>query len=85
MQQFAHSAPGRDLHELQVGAYWAKLLDRVLPGLFVTGRYSYGFTQRVLDISHNRSNVDLELGYFIKPEVRVFGLGSGQLTHGGID
>jgi hypothetical protein len=84
-QYWAHSAVGRDLRELQVGAYWAKLLDPVLPGLFVTGRYSYGFTQRVLDISHNRSNLDLELGYFFKPEFRAFALASGQLTHGGVD
>jgi hypothetical protein len=82
---WAHSAVGRDLREFQVGAYWAKLLDPVLPGLFVTGRYSYGFAQQVLDISHNRSNLDLELGYFVKPELRVFALGAGQVTHGGID
>ena len=84
-QYWAHSAVGRDLRELQIGAYWAKLLDPVLPGLFVTGRYSYGFTQTALDISHNRSNLDLELGYFVKPEFRIFGLASGQLTHGGMD
>ena len=33
---YAHSAVGRDLRELQVGAYWAKLLDKdlgVLPQL----------------------------------------------------
>ena len=82
---WAHSAVGRDLNELQVGAFWAKLLDPVLPGLFVTGRYSYAFVERAVDISHNRSNLDLELGYFVKPEFRVFGVAAGQLTHGGID
>ena len=75
---FAHSAVGRDVRELQVGAYGAKLLDSLLPGLFVTGRYSYGFAQRVLDISHNRSNLDLELGYFVKPDFRVFALAQGK-------
>ena len=84
-EYFAHSAVGRDIRELQIGAYWAKLLDPVLPGLFITGRYSYGFAQQVLDISHNRSNLDLELGYFVKPEFRIFALASGQITHGGID
>ena len=84
-EYFAHSAVGRDVRELQVGAYWAKLLDPVLPGVFITGRYSYGFAERILDISHNRSNLDLEAGYFIKPELRVFALGAGQLTHGGVD
>jgi len=82
---FAHSAAGRDLRELQVGTYWATLLDPVLPGLFVQGRVSHGFEQRVVDISRSRSNLDLEIGYFVKPELRVFASGAAQLTHGGID
>ena len=82
---FAHAAAGRHVRELQVGTYWATLLDRVLPGLFLQGRYSYGFAERILDISHNRSNLDLEAGYFVKPELRVFAMGASQLTHGGID
>jgi hypothetical protein len=84
-EYFAHSAVGRDLRELQVGTYWAKLLDAALPGLFVQGRYSYGFAQRILDISHNRSNLDIEAGYFVTPEFRAFALAAGQLTHGGVD
>ncbi|HEX2455653.1 MAG TPA: hypothetical protein VHI99_18290 [Vicinamibacterales bacterium] len=84
-EYFAHSAIGRHVREVQVGAYWAKLLDPLVPGMFVQGRYSYGFAQRILDISHNRSNLDLEVGYFVKPELRVFALGAGQLTHGGVD
>lgn len=84
-EYFAHSAVGRNVRELQVGANWASLLDPMLPGLFLQGRYSYGFAERIFDISHNRSNLDLEVGYFVKPEFRVFALGSGQLTHGGVD
>ena len=84
-QYFAHSAAGRHIRELQVGVNWASLLDPVVPGLFVQGRYSYGLAERILDISHNRSNLDLEVGYFVKPELRVFALGAGQLTHGGVD
>jgi hypothetical protein len=84
-QYFAHSAVGRHVRELQIGTYWAKLLDPVLPGLFLQGRYSYGFAERIVDISHNRSNLDLEAGYFVKPELRVFVLGASQLTHGGVD
>lgn len=84
-EYFAHSAVGRDLRELQVGTYWAKLLDPVLPGLFVQSRISYGFAQQIADISHNHSNLDLEVGYFVRPELRVFALGAGQLTHGGVD
>jgi hypothetical protein len=82
---FAHSAVGRRLNEVQVGAYVARLLDPLLPGAFVQGRYSYGFTERVLDIAHDRSNADLEVGYFLTEKARVFGLASGQYTHGGLD
>jgi hypothetical protein len=82
---FAHAAPGQRLKELQVGAYVAKLLDRGIPGLFVSGRYSYGFVEKVLDISHNRSSADLEVGYFISPSLRAFAMTSGQYSHGGID
>jgi hypothetical protein len=82
---FAQSGAGRNLNEVQVGLLTSKLLDSLVPGLFVQGRYSYGFIEEVLDVSHNRSNMDVELGYFVTPKLRLLALGSGQLTHGGID
>jgi hypothetical protein len=82
---FAHAAPGQDLRLLQLGTSGAKVLDRVVPGLFVQGRYAYGIAEQVVDISHNRSNADLEVGYFVTPRMRLLLLGTGQLTHGGID
>jgi len=82
---FAHAAPGRDLNELQIGVTVAKLLDSVVPGLLVQGSYSYGVVQQVLDIAHNRSNMSLEVGYFLTPKIRLLALSSGELTHGGID
>jgi len=83
-EYFAHAAPGRRLWELQLGTYAGHAFERI-PGLFVQGRYSYGLVQRLVDIRHDRSNADLELGYFLSPSVRVFGLATGQVTHGGID
>lgn len=82
---FAHAGFGRQLHEVQVGASAAKLFERGIPGLLVQGRYAYGFTERVVDISHNRSMASLEVGYFVTPKLRLLGLTSGQRTHGGID
>jgi len=35
--------------------------------------------------SHNRSVVDLEIGYFITPRLRLMSLTAGQRAHGGID
>lgn len=82
---YGHAAPGQHLRELQVGVYTAKLLDRGIPGLFVSGRYGFGFVEKVLDISHNRSSGDLEVGYFITPALRAFAMANGQYSHGGID
>lgn len=82
---FAHAAPGRDLNELQFGVSAAKLLDSLVPGLLVQASYSYGVTEQVFDISHNRSNLDLEIGYFVTPNLRLLALGTGQLTHGGTE
>jgi hypothetical protein len=82
---YGHAAPGQRLRELQVGLYAAKLFDRGLPGLFVSGRYGYGFVEKVLDISHNRSLADLEVGYFFSPRFRAFTMMNAGYTHGGID
>jgi hypothetical protein len=82
---FAHAAAGRNLNEVQFGVSAAKVFDSALPGVFVQATYSYGIVQQVLDISHNRSMLGAEVGYFVTPRVRIIGLSSGQITHGGID
>jgi opacity protein-like surface antigen len=82
---YGHTVVGKDLNEMQVGLSGAKMLDAILPGLFVQGRYAYTIAEKVIDISHNRSNIDLETGYFITPKLRVLALGTGQVTHGGLD
>ncbi len=82
---YGHAATGRDLSELQLGAFVGHAFDTVLPGVFVQGRYSYGFVERPLGIRHDRSNIDLEIGYFLTPRLRVLGMTSGQITHGGIE
>ncbi len=82
---YGHAAPGQRLRELQVGAYAAKLFDRGLPGLFISGRYGYGFVEKVQDISHNRSMADLEVGYFFTAKFRAFTMTNAGYTHGGVD
>lgn len=82
---YGHGAYGRDLREVEVGASAAKLFERGIPGLLIQGRYAYGFVQQVVDVSHNRSLGSLEAAYFVTPKLRVLGLTSGQITHGGID
>jgi hypothetical protein len=82
---YAHAAPGRRIREVQVGAYVARLLDNLIPGGFLQARLAYGFQQPVANIDHGRAMGDLEIGDFITERLRVFALGSGQLTHGGVD
>jgi hypothetical protein len=82
---YGHAAPGQQLNELQIGVYGAKLLERGLPGLFISGRYGFGFVEKVLDISHNRSLADLEVGYFFNSRFRAFTMANAGYTHGGID
>lgn len=84
-EYFAHAAPGRRVNELQVGSYVGTTLDGLLPGMFVQGRYGFGIQERFQDITHNRSLFSGELGYFATPDIRVFGMVSGQVTHGGVD
>ena len=84
-EYFAHAAPGRRVHELQMGVMVGTTLDALLPGMFVQGRYGYGIQEQFLDISHNRSLYSLETGYFATPDIRVFGMVNGQTTHGGLD
>lgn len=82
---YGHAAFGEQLNELQVGTFVAKLFTSGVPGMFVSGRVAYGFVEKVQDISHNRSMADLEVGYFVTPSFRAFGMMNGQRTHGGID
>jgi len=82
---YGHSAFGEQLNELQVGTFIAKLFTSGVPGMFISSRIAYGFVEKVLDISHNRSMADLEAGYFLSPSFRAFGMMNGQYTHGGID
>lgn len=84
-EYWAHSAAGRRLTEVQAGVTAASLLDPITHGLFVQGRYAFGFSERALDIRPNHSYADVEVGYFVARRVRLFALGAGQLTHGGID
>jgi hypothetical protein len=82
---YGHAAAGERLRELQVGAFIAKLFTTGVPGMFVSSRVAYGFVEKVQDISHNKSMGDLEVGYFVTPSFRAFGMANGAYTHGGID
>ena len=81
---FAHTAPGSGLEQYLVGFSAGRRLDPILENGFAQLRYSYAFVEKVLGVSHDRSNVDLELGYFLTESLGVSVIGGYQKTHGGI-
>jgi hypothetical protein len=81
----AHAAPGKNMRELQVGVAAAGLLDRFVPGMFVQGRYGFAVVEETVGIRPNYSSGDVEVGYFVTPSVRVFGMAAGRYSLDGID
>lgn len=84
-ETMGHAAPGRGLNEAWVGFGLGKNLDAWLPRTYVQARVNYAFVEEVADIHHDRSNVDLEVGYFVTPEWSIRALGFWQFAHGGVD
>src|SRR5262249_18508547 len=83
---FAHSAIGRDLRELLVGTNigWQGG-ESFLSNAFFQTRVNYSFVEPVLGISHNRTNIDAEVGYFVTARLAVTGLATYAKHHGGLD
>src|SRR5262249_43984868 len=59
--------------------------ESFLPNAFAQMRINYSFVQKVLDRSHNRTNIDAEVGYFVTPRLAVTGIMSYAKHHGGLD
>jgi hypothetical protein len=82
---FAHAALSSGLEQYLVGVSVGRRLDPILEAGFAQLRYSYAFAEEVLGISHDRSNVDLEVGYFLTQSLGLSVIGSYQKTHGGLE
>ena len=86
-----HAAIGRNLNVLSVGLGAARMLNPILPGVYLQGSYSYSFTEEVFGFNMNRSNASVGLTYFpsIRPlALRAFSVSAywnQQITHGGVD
>jgi hypothetical protein len=81
-----HAAPGKGLNEYWVGTSAGSRLDRILPGSYVEMTYAYVFVDKVegLDINLDRSQLSMELGYFLTPSLSARFLANGHYTHGGV-
>ena len=76
---------GRDLWEVHLALDAGRRLEFLSPALWVTGRYSYAFVEKVLDIGIDRSNASLSLGYQFGPRLSSTLDVYWQRTHGGLD
>jgi len=79
-----HAAPGQGVDEYALGAYLGWNLDPWISRTFLQLRYGYTFAEKVAGISHDRSNADLEVGFFATRELGLRALVSWQDTHGGV-
>lgn len=75
---------GFDLKELSLSADAGQRLDFIVPGLSIDGHYAYAFVERVLGISHNRSNLAINAGYTLPKRLTGHLILSAQRTHGGL-
>jgi hypothetical protein len=80
-----HAAPGRGLDELWLGIFAGRDLDRWLPRTYVQARYNHAWVEKVAGVSHDRSNIDAELGIRVLPSWTLRAVVLWQETHGGID
>jgi hypothetical protein len=79
---FAHAALGRNLHEVLVGTNigW----EAETP-IYAQARISYGFVEKVLGRSHNRTNIDAQFTYALTSLLQLSALASVAKHHGGLD
>jgi hypothetical protein len=77
------AVPGRYRRDFQFGANAGFNLDRVLPGSYVQGRYSFATAERVNNFAFTRSNIDVEGGYAVMSRVVIRGLMNRQVRHQG--
>ncbi len=76
---------GRNLDELQVGLGAGLRLGRMLPQASLQANYAYSIVEKAVDdVSVNRSNGSLEVGYAIRRLVFLRASGLWQRTHGGL-
>ena len=83
-QTLGHAAPGRELHEIWMGVVAGKSLDRYVPRTYVQARLNYARVEKVANVSHDKVNADLEIGYFVTPDISIRTLAQWQDTRGGI-
>lgn len=82
-EYYAHATAGLGLAEGRVGVSIGRLLDPWISNAYAQARYTYTVPEKVLGLSHNRSNVYLDAGYFVTSALTVSVIGEWQKSYGG--
>ena len=75
---------GFGLTELRMATDVGEQLDFIVPGLSIDGHYGYTIAERVLGISHNRSDALFTASYTLPNRLGGHMILSGQRTYGGL-
>ena len=84
-ETLGHAAPGRGLHETWLGVAVGMSLDKWVPRTFVQSRFTYAIVEKVAGISHDKENIEFNVGYYLTPDVSAQAYVNWQKTLGGID
>jgi len=75
------AAVGPRLRELQAGFDVGRAFA---PSFYIDAQYAYAFVEKFHGLSLNRSNVDVDVGYYVLPDLNLRGIVSWQETYGGL-
>ena len=84
-ETLGHAAPGRGLHETWLGVAVGMSLDKWVPRTFVQSRFTYAIVEKVAGVSHDKENIEFNVGYYLTPDVSAQAYVNWQKTLGGID
>jgi hypothetical protein len=82
-EYYAHATAGLHLTAAQGGVILGRLLDPWLESAYVQARYTFTRPEKVLDITHDQSDLSFDLGYFLTSALTLNVFGEWQKTHGG--
>lgn len=82
-ESMGHSAYGKNAVEGQFGINVGRVLDPLLPNAYLQARYVYAVPEEYVGIRPTRSNVVVDLGYFVTGSLTVSVLGAFTKTHNG--
>ena len=82
---FGHAALGRHLNEFPFGVSLGAPFGKKRVHSYLLANYAYSIVEELEGIDTNRSNANLEFGFFPTKKLVLRAVGGWQDTHGGLD